>query len=189
MPVSWFQGQPDFLDGIYRVVEFYYPIVAWPAKHHVSCNGERLIPLRFGSTSYEWSFQLAPVTVPILGANFLRHFRLLVDMAGQRVLDASTLLTVGSNAATLSESNTLCATLLSTPEPIRQLLAEYPDVLSTDGFSAATPRHGIFHHIKTTPGPPVFAKARHLDPGKLAVAKAEFLKMEAAGIVRGSDSP
>ena len=156
---------------------------------HVSCNGERLIPLRFGSTSYEWSFQLAPVTVPILGADFLRHFRLLVDMAGQRVLDASTLLTIGSNAASLSEANTLRATLLSTPEPIRQLLAEYPDVLSTDGFSAAPPRHGIFHHIKTNPGPPVFAKARRLDPGKLAIAKAEFLKMEAAGIIRRSDSP
>ena len=119
---------------------------------HVSCNGERLIPLKFGSTSYEWSFQLAPVTGTILGANFLRHFCLLVHMVGQRVLDASTLLTVGSNAASLLESNTLYATLLSTPEPICQLLAEYPDVLSMDSFFAASQSHGIFHHIKTTPG-------------------------------------
>ena len=156
---------------------------------HMSCNGERIIPLRFGSASYEWSFQLAPVTVPILGADFLRHFHLLVDMAGQRVLDASTLRIIGSNSATASESNTLRATLLSTPEPIRQLLAKYPDVLSSDGFSAAPPRHGILHYIRTTPGPPVFAKARRLEPGKLAAAKAEFLKMEAAGIIRRSDSP
>ena len=35
----------------------------------------------------------------------------------------------------------------------------------------------------TVPGPPVFAKACHLDPGKLASTKAEFLKMEKAAIV------
>ena len=69
---------------------------------HVSWNGERLFPLRFDSTYDEWSFILAPVTVPILGADFLQHYCLLVDMAGQRVLDASTLLTIGSNAASLS---------------------------------------------------------------------------------------
>ena len=38
--------------------------------------------------------------------------------------------------------------------------------------------------MPTVPGPPVFAKAHHLDPGKL-----EFLKMEKAGIVRRSSSP
>ena len=103
----------------------------------VPCSGERMIPLRFGSFSYEWVFQLAPVTVPILGADFLRHFHLLVDMAGQRVLDASSLCPIGINSASPSESGTLRATLLTTPEPIRQLLAEYPDVLSSDGFSAS----------------------------------------------------
>ena len=49
------------------------------------------------------------------------------------------------------------------PEPTGQLLTEYPDVLSTDGFSTALPRHGIFYNIKTNPGPSVFAKTRRLD--------------------------
>ena len=61
--------------------------------------------------------------------------------------------------------------------------------MQSDGFTAAPPRHKVRHHILTKPGPPVFAKARRLDPAKLAVAKAEFSAMEKAGIIRRSTSP
>jgi hypothetical protein len=40
-----------------------------------------------------------------------------------------------------------------------------------------------------TKGRPVFAKARRLDPDKLRAAEAEFRQLEAAGIIRRSDSP
>ena len=43
--------------------------------------------------------------------------------------------------------------------------------------------------IYLTTGPPVFAKACHLDPNKLAEAKAEFKKIEDEGVVRRTDSP
>ena len=80
-------------------------------------------------------------------------------------------------------SDPICAHLQQAPREIRKLLSEYPDVLSSYGFSASTPKHGVFHDLPTAPGPPVFAKAPCLDPQKLASAKAEFLKMEKAGIV------
>ena len=69
------------------------------------------------------------------------------------------------------------------------LLQEFPDVLQSDGFTAAPPRHQVRHHILTKLGLPVFAKARRLDPAKLAVAKAEFSAMEKGGIIRRSTSP
>jgi len=47
-------------------------------------------------------------------------------MAGQKVLDASILLTIVSDAASLSKSALL---LLSTHDPIRQLLPKYPLIL------------------------------------------------------------
>ncbi len=50
------------------------------------------------------------------------------------------------------------------------------------------PKHKIRHTIETT-GSPVFTKARHLDPDKLRQAEAEFRQLEAAGIIRHSDSP
>ena len=45
------------------------------------CSGTKIIPLGFscraGSKVYTWTFQLPPVSVPLLGADFLEHFNLL----------------------------------------------------------------------------------------------------------------
>ena len=55
-------------------------------------SGSRIIPLHFscgsGSKVYLWNLQLAPVSVPLLGADFLQHFNLLVNIKGRRVLQA-----------------------------------------------------------------------------------------------------
>ena len=157
----------------------------------VSCSGSRNIPLRFGTWSCSWLFQLAPVSVPILGADFLQHYDLSVNIRSQKVFSNGSL-----NGSALELPSTppptaspLQAAFLSTPQCVSDLLQEFPDVLQSDGFTAAPPRHKIRHHILTKPGPPVFAKARRLDPAKLAVAKAEFSAMEKAGIIRRSTSP
>ncbi len=44
-------------------------------------------------------------------------------------------------------------------------------------------------HIHTGSYPPVFAKSRRRDPHKLEIAKAEFKRLEFAGIVSPSNSP
>jgi hypothetical protein len=51
------------------------------------------------------------------------------------------------------------------------------------------PTHGVKHHIHTSSHPPVFAKSRYLHPEKLLIAKAEFKRLESAGIIRRSKSP
>jgi hypothetical protein len=45
------------------------------------------------------------------------------------------------------------------------------------------------HQIHTGTHPPVFAKARRLDPEKLEIAKVEFKRLESAGFVWRSKSP
>ena len=49
------------------------------------CSGSRIIPSRFGYHRFDWPFQLAPVALPILGADFLRHHCLLLDVSNQCV--------------------------------------------------------------------------------------------------------
>ena len=132
---------------------------------------------------YTWNFQLAPVSVPLLGADFLEHFNLIIDIKGCRLVHADCpkdviRATPGSQPAFQSVS------FLSTPHAVQNLLKDFPDVLSSDGFSASKPRHGVKHHLLTQPGPPVFAKPRRLDPEKLAAAQKEFSAMEKAGIKR-----
>ena len=55
------------------------------------------------------------------------------------------------------------------------------------GFADLNPKNGVEHFVETA-GPPVFAKPRRLDAEKLAIAKAEFAKMEKAGIILRSTS-
>ena len=68
------------------------------------------------------------------------------------------------------------------------VLDSYPDVCS-DG-SGVWPRatHGVEHIIVTT-GRPIKSQPRRLDPAKHKVAAEEFRALEAAGIVRLSNSP
>ena len=153
--------------------------------------GSRQIALQFGSRRFDWNFLLADVSMPILGSDFLRHHHLLVDVASARLLDAATLEAipaVSSNCKPGKQSE-LYAALLSTTEEFRDLLAEYPDVISSKDFSAAVPKHDVRHTVPTVPGPPVFAKARRLDAEKLESARKEFAAMEAAGVIRRSNSP
>ena len=151
--------------------------------------GTRRLALQFGSRRFEWNFLLANVSMPILGADFLREHRLLVDVAGARLLDALSLEPIPTvTSVPANTKSQLYTALLSTTKEFRDLLAEYPDVVSSKGFSASTPKHPIRHTVPTVPGPPVFAKARRLDAEKLESARKEFAAMEAAGVIRRSNS-
>ncbi len=76
----------------------------------------------------------------------------------------------------------------SVPDDVKILLQKFPSILRTGDVKLA-PNHLVQHHIPTGSHPPVFAKSRRLDPQKLQIAKAEFKRLESAGIVRRSKSP
>ena len=130
----------------------------------MTCSGSGIIPLQFGSKGFQWTFQLALVSVPILGADILRHHHLLVDVAGGRLFGPSDPLPPGESLPTAlapaSQEFPLRASLLSTPQAIQDLLHEFFDVVYSDRLAAAKPCHNIRHHI--------FAKPCCLDPEKLA---------------------
>ena len=75
----------------------------------------------------------------------------------------------------------------ATPSSIKELLAQYQDVLNPSGVLKQT-TEDVAHHLQTR-GPPIASKFRRLDAEKLAAAKKEFLSLEQAGIVRRSNSP
>ena len=146
--------------------------------------GTRTIPLKFNVGRYEWKFVNADVNQPLLGADFLCHYGLLVDVRNQRLLDTTTLtsmpLTVAKGKATLLGH-------ISVEGPYASLLTKFP-VITTPAFNQATTKHGVEHFIPTT-GPPVHAKYRRLSPEKLKVAKDEFATLQDLGIAQRSDSP
>jgi len=56
------------------------PALVTASKTPVPCWGRRSCKVRFGGRNFEWSFLLAQVSFPIIGADFLRAFDLLVDL-------------------------------------------------------------------------------------------------------------
>ena len=147
--------------------------------------GIRNQTVRFGSSLFAHDFLLAPVSLPILGTDFLAHHDLLVDSRRRQVLHASSLQPL--LPAATADTSPLLASLQSCPLSLRSLLDAYPTVFSSE-ISSSHPAHGIQHHIPTA-GPPTFAKARRLDQDRLHQAQADFTKLESAGIIRRSSSP
>ena len=128
-------------------------------------------------------FVIADVAMPILGADFLRHFGLIVDMGRHRLSDSSTNLEVKGRTV---DQPALCLTLLPLSQnSFQAILKEYPTVLQTSPQQPV--KHTVTHHIQTT-GPPTHSATRRLSPAKLNIAKKEFEHMLQLGIIRPSSS-
>ncbi len=56
---------------------------------HIPCWGERRLSLTLHGRLFVWQFLLAKVQFPIIGVDFLRHFKLLVDPAANPLVDTS----------------------------------------------------------------------------------------------------
>ncbi len=69
----------------------------------ISTYGRRELTLDIGlHRKFRWSFSVAEVSQPILGADFLRHVRVLLDLATSCLVDTGTSLTVPAQVSTLT---------------------------------------------------------------------------------------
>ena len=148
--------------------------------------GKRSLTLDLGlRRTFRWVFVIADIKHPILGADFLRHFALLVDMCRHRLTDGLTHLLIQGvtcNTKSLSPS-VLPRKPMSTYDKI---LAAFPSLVQP--YTPEAPiRHDVTHHIEAN-GPPVSARARRLGPDRLRVARQEFDHMLDLGIIRPSAS-
>lgn len=148
--------------------------------------GVKCLHLSVGDRSFSWKFLIAKVCLPILGADFLVHYDLLVDVRRHRLVDATTLNTTPITAA----PSNLAMHITYATDDYASLLSAYPDVFRPElRHQPQTPsKHGVYHYIKTT-GPPVFARYRRLSPSKLSAAKKVFNEMEDMGLCQKASSP
>ncbi|CAI5694697.1 unnamed protein product [Oreochromis niloticus] len=150
----------------------------------IATFGERFVTVCFHGRDFQWTFVVAASSVPILGADFLCAHGLLVDVANRRLIDAQSFSSVPCFTRAIEPLNR--ANLVTSGNVFQRLLSEFPS-LTVPNFSNTATKHGVEHYIPTV-GPPVFARARRLDPAKLSVAREEFAAMERLGIVQRSNS-
>ena len=60
----------------------------------IKTYGSRTLSLHFASKKYQWTFTIADVSSPSLGADFLSLNSLLVDLKGNRLVDAVTFFSI-----------------------------------------------------------------------------------------------
>ncbi|XP_065213391.1 uncharacterized protein LOC135840687 isoform X1 [Planococcus citri] len=136
------------------------------------------------SKKFEWTFIIADVDRPIIGADFLYEFNLIPDLRLQKLIESGQ----HTVKCTSKKPRTSGVHIISQPDDAySQLLAKYPSLIRPAPF-LETPKHPVEHYIETT-GPPVFAKPRRLRHEMFVRAKKEFDEMLRLGIVRRSKSP
>ena len=116
----------------------------------IATFGTRSLSLELGlRRSFRWVFVLADVAQPILGADFLRHFNLLVDMKHCQLVDPLTQLKlqgISSKVSTPSPS-----LLPRTPSnQYESLLSNFPSLTQPQPTNQP-PKHNVTHHNNRCP--------------------------------------
>lgn len=131
----------------------------------IATYGTRSLTLDLGlRRTFQWVFIIADVQQPILGADFLRHYNLLMDMKHNRLSDTLTQLKV---QGIVSQGPSPSPTLLPTNE-FTALLSEFRTI-SQPGYKEQSVQHDVTHHIDTK-GPPVSSHTCRLAPEWLKIA-------------------
>ncbi|GFT05918.1 transposon Tf2-11 polyprotein [Trichonephila clavipes] len=131
-----------------------------------------------------WTFLLASVKTPILGADFLHYFELVPDLRHKCLRDLKTKLQTTGH---IKQAALHSVKTISSHETLyHDLLKSYPSITRLPDPTQPI-KHNTVHFIKTN-GPPVVAKPRRLAPDRLAIAKSEFQQMMQLGHLRPSSS-
>jgi hypothetical protein len=153
----------------------------------IKVHGQKTLAIDIGlKCTFKWTFIVADVTDAILGADFINHFGLVVDLRAKRLYSQDRAETTNGRVKTTNQFG-IRAIFDSVDERFQQLLRKYPDVLRTT-VMVCEPKHSVVHHIQTK-GPPVHCRPRRLAPDKFKAAKEEFDSMLASGIIQPSSSP
>lgn len=146
--------------------------------------GTRRFKLDLGlQRDFEWSFVIADVTTPILGSDFLERFSLLIDVRNRRLIQPRLKLAV---QGTTSDGANRVLTPIGRNTPFYSVIVKFPQVLSSEMNKNKT--NSSVAHVIETKGPPVFSRARRLNPEKLKALKTEFAELIKQGIIRPSKS-
>lgn len=130
-----------------------------------------------------WTFIIAEVSIPIIGADFLSHFNLLVDIKKQRLIDPKSSLTTDGNVIFTPQFS---ISTVSNEIKFFQLLSQFPGI-TNPCLKRVAANHETVHFIQTK-GPPVTAKPRRLHPSVYDAVKNEFEFLLDQGVIRPSKS-
>ena len=151
----------------------------------IDTYGGKTLTLNIGMwCDYTWTFSLAKVKIPILGADFLMPYELSVHMNPRTLSNIMTNLHIIGTPEWHSTTGIKIAVCHG--QDYVDILNQFVDIAQP--FKATDSGDHTQHHIRMN-GPPAHFQPRWLAPYKLAYAKEEFEKILNDGIIWPSDSP
>ena len=115
---------------------------------NIKLFGEKTIDVNLGlRRSFRWTFLVANVTNAILGADFLGHYKLLVDVSGKKLIDTLTSVSVSCSAKESNEIG-IHALFQNTEKVYQDLLRKFPEVIRPLNIFRE-PKHTVLHHMQT----------------------------------------
>lgn len=146
--------------------------------------GSRTLELNIGlRRSFTWSFIIAEFTKPIMGADFLKHYGLLVDLKRKCLIDSITNLTT---SGLMKQTVYQRISSINQQSPVAKLLKEFESITKPLPISERC-NTNVTHQIITN-GQPVHERPRRLSPDKLEIARREFKLLIQQGICVPSKS-
>jgi hypothetical protein len=104
---------------------------------HIPCWGERRFSLTFHGRLFVWPFLQAKVQFPIIGVDFLRHFKLLVDPAANHLVDIVSTQLLPTVSSVRSQPEPAKTSAMATATPVGRPAASQVHV--TDPAPASQP--------------------------------------------------
>lgn len=132
--------------------------------------GRKMLKVNLGlRRDYPFVFTIADINSPIIGADFLTHYGIIVDLKNKRLIDSLTNLT---KECFFLDSCSPSPKIFYIENNYAQLLQNYPNLVIPPNFSLPV-KHSVKHNIITNGYLP-FCRPRRLDPTKFQIAKEEF---------------
>lgn len=157
----------------------------------ITVFGETRLQLAFPALRrvYNWSFVVANVLDPIIGKDFLCHYKLVVDCGSRCLRDTETSRSYPAAPAAATIPCLIVNDTSTVAPPARQLLSDFNCLISprhSDEPSAQSSQ--VVHTIDTGSAAPVCAGRRRFSPEKQAAISNEIGTLLREGIVRPSHS-
>ncbi|XP_036342393.1 uncharacterized protein LOC118751772 [Rhagoletis pomonella] len=131
-----------------------------------------------------WILCIANVPYPIIAADLIHEYGLLVDLRRGCIIDPNS----GSRSTSSYATAPITAiTSLHETNKFTSTLRDVPELLGNPSNRTAS-KHSVKHYIPTT-GPPCVQRVRQLRAECLKVAEEEFRLMVELGHARPSNSP
>jgi hypothetical protein len=107
---------------------------------------------------------LAGAQFSVIGVDFLRHFRQLVDIAAGCLMDTAS----SQSFPIIAEPSAASSCSTNIVPPFLVLFQKFPEVVNPFKRLSPVTKHKVEHHIRVKDGPPIFARFRRLDAERLA---------------------